>query len=49
MLVCGALFGMVWAAIPGYLQAYRGSHVVITTIMFNFLASTLLVYLLVNQ
>ena len=39
---------MAWAAVPGYLQAYRGSHVVITTIMFNFLASTLLVYLLVN-
>lgn len=49
MLVGGALFGMAWAAIPGYLQAYRGSHVVITTIMFNFLASTLLVYLLVNR
>jgi simple sugar transport system permease protein len=48
MLVGGALFGMAWAAVPGYLQAYRGSHVVITTIMFNFLASTLLVYLLVN-
>jgi general nucleoside transport system permease protein len=48
MWVGGALFGMVWAAVPGYLQAYRGSHVVITTIMFNFLASTLLVYLLVN-
>jgi simple sugar transport system permease protein len=49
MLVGGALFGMVWAAVPGYLQAYRGSHVVITTIMFNFLASSLLVYLLVNR
>jgi simple sugar transport system permease protein len=49
MLLSGALFGMAWAAIPGYLQAYRGSHVVITTIMFNFLASTLLVYLLVNH
>ena len=48
MLVGGALFGAAWAAVPGYLQAYRGSHVVITTIMFNFLASTLLVYLLVN-
>ncbi|MGL5735269.1 MAG: ABC transporter permease, partial [Beijerinckiaceae bacterium] len=43
-----ALFGAFWAFIPGYLQARRGSHVVITTIMFNFLASTLLVYLLVN-
>ena len=49
MLVTGALFGLVWAAVPAYLQAYRGSHIVITTIMFNFLASSLLVYLLVNH
>jgi simple sugar transport system permease protein len=49
MVLAGALFGMAWAAIPGYLQAYRGSHVVITTIMFNFIASTILVYLLVNH
>ena len=49
MFIGGALFGMIWAAVPGYLQAYRGSHVVITTIMFNFLASSLLVYLLVNR
>jgi simple sugar transport system permease protein len=49
MLLSGALFGMTWAAVPAYLQAYRGSHVVITTIMFNFIASTLLVYLLVNH
>jgi general nucleoside transport system permease protein len=49
MLVSGAIFGMAWAAVPAYLQAYRGSHVVITTIMFNFIASTLLVYLLVNH
>ena len=49
MLVAGALFGMAWAAVPAYLQAYRGSHVVITTIMFNFIASSLLVYLLVNH
>jgi simple sugar transport system permease protein len=48
MLVGGALSGMAWAAVPAWLQAYRGSHVVITTIMFNFIASTLLVYLLVN-
>lgn len=49
MLLAGALFGLAWAAVPAYLQAYRGSHVVITTIMFNFIASTLLVYLLVNH
>ena len=44
----GALFGALWAWVPGYLQARRGSHVVITTIMFNFIAATLMVYLLVN-
>lgn len=49
MMLAGALFGMAWAAVPGYLQAYRGSHVVITTIMFNFIASSVLVYLLVNH
>ena len=49
MLLAGMLFGMLWALVPAYLQAYRGSHVVITTIMFNFIASSLLVYLLVNH
>ncbi len=47
-IVAAALFGAAWAAIPGILAATRGSHVVITTIMFNFIASALLVYLLVN-
>lgn len=48
LVLASALFGMGWALVPAYLQAYRGSHIVITTIMFNFLAATLLVYLLVN-
>ncbi len=42
------LFGAAWAFIPGYLQAKRGSHIVITTIMFNFIGAALVVYLLVN-
>ncbi len=42
------IMGALWAFIPGYLQVKRGSHVVITTIMFNFLAATSVVYLLVN-
>lgn len=41
-------FGAIWAAIPAYLQAKRGSHIVITTIMFNYIAAALLNYLLVN-
>ena len=47
-IIGGALFGALWALIPAWLQAKRGSHVVITTIMFNFIASALLVYLLVE-
>jgi general nucleoside transport system permease protein len=48
MVLAAAALAMLWALIPAYLQAYRGSHIVITTIMFNFLASSLMVYLLVN-
>src|SRR6516225_3432632 len=47
-ILAAAAFGAFWAFVPGYLQARRGSHVVITTIMFNFLAAILSVYLLVN-
>ncbi len=47
-VVAAAGFGALWAAIPGYLQAYRGSHIVITTIMFNFIAAAIMVYLMVN-
>lgn len=43
-----ALFGAAWAAIPAWLQARRGSHIVITTIMFNFIGASLLNYMLVN-
>ena len=48
MVLAGMAFGLAWAAIPAALQAYRGSHVVITTIMFNFIASALMGYLLVG-
>ncbi|WP_204113550.1 ABC transporter permease [Shimia biformata] len=46
--VGAAVFGALWALIPAYLQAKRGSHIVITTIMFNFIAAALLNYMLVN-
>ncbi|MBB5223400.1 simple sugar transport system permease protein [Amaricoccus macauensis] len=42
------LFGAAWAAVPAYLQVRRGSHIVITTIMFNYIAAGLLVALLGN-
>ena len=47
-VLAGALFGAAWAFLPAWLQARRGSHIVITTIMFNFIASALMTYLLVN-
>lgn len=48
MVVAAMAAGALWGAVPGALQAWRGSHIVITTIMFNFIASALLAYLLVN-
>lgn len=47
-IIAAGLFGAAWAAIPAYLQVRRGSHIVITTIMFNAIAAALLNYLLVN-
>jgi len=47
-ILAGGLFGAAFAAIPGYLQAKRDSHIVITTIMFNYIAAALMSFLLVN-
>ena len=44
-LVAAIVFGAAWAFVPAYLQAYRGSHIVITTIMFNFIGAALMVYI----
>ncbi|WP_417246260.1 ABC transporter permease [Celeribacter sp.] len=45
-MIGGALFGAAWAFIPAWLQAKRGSHIVITTIMFNYIGAALLGYML---
>jgi simple sugar transport system permease protein len=47
-IVASFAFGAAWALIPAWLQAKRGSHIVITTIMFNFIAASVMVYLLVG-
>lgn len=47
-MIAGALFGAAWAAVPAYLQARRGSHIVITTIMFNYIAAAFIIYMLVE-
>ena len=48
-IVSAALFGAAWAFLPAWLQARFGSHIVITTIMFNFIAASLMVWLLANH
>ena len=47
-IMAAALFGAAWALIPAWLQAKRGSHIVITTIMFNYIAASLMVFMLVD-
>ncbi len=48
MVLAAMLLALAWAAVPAALQAWRGSHIVITTIMFNFIAAALMGYLLVG-
>ena len=47
-IAAAMLGGAAWAFLPGYLQARSGSHVVVTTIMFNFIANAVMNYLLVD-
>jgi len=47
-VLAAAAFGAAWAFVPAWLQARRGGHLVITTIMFNFIATALMTWLLVE-
>ncbi len=38
-LVCGALAGGLWAAVPGLLKIYRGQNEMIISIMLNYVAT----------
>jgi ABC-type uncharacterized transport system permease subunit len=44
-MLAAALTGGIWAGIPGVLKAKFGAHEVITTIMMNFIAASLVSYL----
>ena len=45
-ILAGMLGGMLWAAVPALLKVYRGAHEVISTIMMNYVANGVLLYLL---
>jgi general nucleoside transport system permease protein len=47
-IISSVAFGALWGFIPGYLQAKRDSHIVITTMMFNYIATSLIQYLITN-
>jgi len=46
-MLASAVFGAAWVFIPAYLQAKRGSHIVVTSMMFNFIAASLMNYVIV--
>lgn len=48
-LVVGVIGGALWGAIAGFLKAKTGAHEVITTIMLNYVAASLLLYLLTKD
>jgi general nucleoside transport system permease protein len=45
-ILAGMAGGLLWAAVPALLKVYRGAHEVISTIMMNFVANGVLLYLL---
>ena len=45
-ILAGMAGGMLWAAVPALLKVYRGAHEVISTLMMNFVANAILLYLL---
>jgi ABC-type uncharacterized transport system permease subunit len=49
MVLAGFAGGALWGAIPGFLKAKTGAHEVITTIMLNFVAVSLGLYLLSTE
>jgi simple sugar transport system permease protein len=46
VLLAGMAGGLAWALIPALLKVYRGAHEVISTIMMNYVANGVLLYLL---
>jgi ABC-type uncharacterized transport system permease subunit len=46
VILAGMAGGLAWALVPALLKVYRGAHEVISTIMMNYVANGLLLYLL---
>ncbi|PYI68450.1 ABC transporter permease [Arthrobacter livingstonensis] len=49
VILAGAIGGAIWGGIAGFLKARTGAHEVIVTIMLNYIAVSLVLYLLKNQ
>ena len=49
VVLAGAIGGAIWGGIAGFLKARTGAHEVIVTIMLNYIAISLVLYLLKNQ
>ncbi len=47
-IIVAAIFGAFWGLVAGWIQAYRDGHIVITTIMLNFVATGILGYSLAS-
>lgn len=49
VILAGAVGGALWGGIAGFLKARTGAHEVIVTIMLNYIAVSLVLFLLKNQ
>lgn len=49
VLLTGAIVGALWGALPGLLKSWRGVHEVISTIMLNYVALDMSLYLVTHR
>ena len=49
MCAAGAVMGALWASIPGVLRAFANTNEIITSLMLNYVAGLLLVYLIYDS
>jgi ABC-type uncharacterized transport system permease subunit len=47
-IIAGALAGAAWGFVPGALKAWTGAHEVVTTIMLNAIAGSIIAYLILG-
>jgi simple sugar transport system permease protein len=49
MILTGALAGVLWVAIPGFLRSHLGTNEILTSLMLNYVAGLFMLYLIFDS